>query len=241
MSVIVTGAALGIGRATTDLILASGRRVVAVDRDVSPLSAIADHPMLAVVEGDVTDPSTIDRACEVAEGVTGLVASAGISRPAPSAGYSMAQWSELLDINLTAVFLAMRAAAANAVEGASLVAISSITGMQGFSGRAAYAASKAGVDGLVRSLAVEYASRIRVNAVAPGYIMTDIVRRNLELGAIDEKTILSRTPLGRWGEPADVAQAIDFLLSEKSSWITGVTLPVDGGWMSYGGGLGSHD
>jgi NAD(P)-dependent dehydrogenase (short-subunit alcohol dehydrogenase family) len=236
LSVIVTGAALGIGRRTTELLLAAGETVVAVDRDVSPLEELRDA--IRVVEGDVTDPLTIERACDAAIDVTGLVACAGISRPGPSASYSASDWSEIIDINLGAVFLAIRGAAKRALDGASFVAISSISGMQGFAGRAAYSASKAGVDGLVRTLAVEYAPRLRVNAVAPGYIMTDLVRRNLASGAIVEDTILSRTPMGRWGTPDDVGQAVQFLLSPASSFITGITLPVDGGWTSYGLGLG---
>ena len=153
----------------------------------------------------------------------------------------MEQWSNLINVNLSAVFLSMRIAHRSANAGASFVAISSISGMQGFSGRAAYAASKAGVDGLVRTLAAEYAPKVRVNAIAPGYIMTDLVRSNLQAGFISEASILSRTPMQRWGSPLDVAHAIQFLLSGKSSWITGTTMVVDGGWMSYGLGLGDDE
>ncbi len=237
MSIIVTGAAQGIGRRTTELLIEAGESVVAVDRDVAALGGLSE--MVTVVEGDVTDSSTIERACDAAVEVSGLVACAGISRPGPSASYSAKDWSDIIDINLSAVFLAIRGAAERAVDGASLVAISSISGMQGFAGRAAYSASKAGVDGLVRTLAVEYAPRLRVNAVAPGYIMTDLVRRNLANKAITEDTILSRTPMARWGTPDDVGHAVQFLLSPASSFITGITLPVDGGWTSYGLGLGS--
>ena len=238
MSVIVTGAAQGIGRRTAELLADAGESVVAVDRNAEALAELG--PAFRIVVGDVTGVSTIERACEAAIEVTGLVACAGISRPGPSATYSVEDWSEIVDVNLSAVFTAMRTAAEHAVDGASFVAISSISGIQGFAGRAAYSASKAGVDGLIRTLAVEYAPRLRVNAVAPGYIMTDLVRRNLAAGAIVEETILSRTPLGRWGTPDDIGQAIRFLLSPMSSFITGITLPVDGGWTSYGLGLGTR-
>jgi len=237
VSVIVTGAAQGIGRRTAELLIKAGETVVAVDRNEALLAEIGGS--VRVVVGDVTDSTTIERACDAAIDVTGLVACAGISRPGPSATYSAEDWSEIIEVNLAAVFLAIRGAAAHAVDGASLVAISSISGIQGFAGRAAYSASKAGVDGLVRTLAVEYAPRLRVNAVAPGYIMTDLVRRNLAVGAISEQMVLSRTPLARWGTPDDVGQAVQFLLSPMSSFITGITLPVDGGWTSFGLGLGS--
>jgi NAD(P)-dependent dehydrogenase (short-subunit alcohol dehydrogenase family) len=114
------------------------------------------------------------------------------------------------------------------------VAISSVTASQGFAGRAAYSASKAAIEGMVRALAVEYAPRIRVNSLSPGFIMTDIARRNIAQGFISNESIVSRTPLGRWGKPEDVAAAVSFLLSDDADWITGAAIPVDGGWLALG-------
>jgi NAD(P)-dependent dehydrogenase (short-subunit alcohol dehydrogenase family) len=241
MSVIVTGGALGIGRATVEQLLAQGERVIVVDRDVSPLESLQYGDRLVAVAGDVTSPEVLERASREAGEVSGVVACAGISRPGPSDTYSLELWNQLIAIDLTAVFSTFQIAARVAIDGASFVAISSISGIQGFAGRAAYGAAKAGVDGLVRSLAAEYAPRIRINAIAPGYVMTDLVRANMASGVINEKALLNRTPLGRLGTPEDIANGILFLLSDKSSWITGTTLSVDGGWASYGLGLGTTE
>ncbi|MEP6843176.1 MAG: SDR family NAD(P)-dependent oxidoreductase [Pseudolysinimonas sp.] len=235
-SVIVTGAGNGIGRAVVERLLAQHTRVVAVDLDVSRLDTSTPEAMV-VVEGDACDLGVIDQACIAAGGVSGVVACAGISRPGPSDSYPRADWDQVLAVNVTAVFDLMVHAARTATTGASFVAISSVTANQGFAGRAGYAASKAAIDGMMRSLAIEYAPRIRVNSIVPGFIMTDIARRNIARGFISEESIVSRTPLGRWGEPADIAAAAQFLLSPDAAWITGAAIPVDGGWAALG--LGS--
>jgi len=237
MTVVVTGGARGIGLGVVDLLLEQGDRVVVVDVNVEPLLG-RESDQLALVEGDVTEVRVIEEACRLAGPITGVVASAGISRPGPSDDYPTEQWNAILALNLTAVFELMRIAARTATDGASFVAISSVTGMQGFAGRAAYSASKAGVDGLVRALAAEYAPKVRVNAVVPGFVMTDIARANIASGVIDDELVLDRTPMGRWGTPSDIAKAIGFLLGDESSWVTGASIPVDGGWLSFG--LGSE-
>jgi len=239
MTLLITGGAQGIGRAATERALAQAQRVVVLDKDISALQR-ASSPDLSLVEGDVTDVEAISHACSEAGEITGVVACAGISRPGASDTYPSADWAQIIAINLGAVFETFRLAHRTAVPGASFIAISSISGMQGFSGRAAYGASKAGVEGLVRSLAVEYAPNVRVNAIAPGYILTDLVRRNIESGAIAVDQLISRTPMARLGTPGDIADSIGFLLSPASSWITGATLVVDGGCTSFGLGLGEQ-
>jgi NAD(P)-dependent dehydrogenase (short-subunit alcohol dehydrogenase family) len=232
-SIIVTGAGNGIGRAVAERLLRQGARVIAVDVDTSGLTE-AELPGIITVEGDARSAEVIEEACERAGVVSAVVACAGISRPGPSDTYPRSDWDEMLAINVTAVFDLMVRAARQASEGASFVAISSVTASQGFAGRAAYSASKAAIEGMVRALAVEYAPRIRVNSLSPGFIMTDIARRNIAQGFISNESIVSRTPLGRWGKPEDVAAAVSFLLSDDADWITGAAIPVDGGWLALG-------
>jgi NAD(P)-dependent dehydrogenase (short-subunit alcohol dehydrogenase family) len=119
--------------------------------------------------------------------------------------------------------------------GASIVMTSSISGLQGFAGRAAYGAAKAGLINLAQTLAVEWGEDgVRVNAVAPGYIATDLVVRNVQSGFLDEDALRRRIPLGRLGTPEDVAGAIAFLLGPRAAYVTGTVLVVDGGWVSFG-------
>lgn len=232
MSTIVTGAARGIGRATIDMLLSRGESVVAVDLDTSSL--VDGTPGLRIIEGDATDTRVIDEACAAAGPIQGVVACAGISRVGASRDFPRSEWDKVLAINLTAVFELFRSAAGSIAENASFVAVSSVTAFQGFSGRAAYASSKSAIDGLVRAMAVELAPSIRVNSVVPGFVMTDIARMNIAQGNINDQGIRARTPLGRWGTPEDVASSICFLLSQESSWITGTSLVVDGGWLALG-------
>jgi NAD(P)-dependent dehydrogenase (short-subunit alcohol dehydrogenase family) len=140
-----------------------------------------------------------------------------------------------MDINLSAVFFGSRAAAARMPDGGSIVAIASVAAHIGFGGRAAYCASKSGLTGMVRSLAVEWAPRgIRVNSVSPGYTATEMVTRNVASGAVNETQLLDRIPAGRLGTPQEMAEAVWFLGSPASSYVTGTDILVDGGMAAYG-------
>jgi NAD(P)-dependent dehydrogenase (short-subunit alcohol dehydrogenase family) len=240
-SIVVTGGARGIGLATADAVLDDGYQVVVVDRDAEALSAVANErhtDMLTTVSGDVTDTGVIEGAITMASQaapLVGFVSNAGISRPGPSIGYPRADWDELVEVHMTAAFEGARAAARAMTGPGAIVCTASISGLQGFAGRAAYSAAKAGIVGLVRSLAVEWGPKgIRVNAVVPGYIATELVQENVRRGFVDEDHLRRRIPLGRLGTPKDVGRAIRFLLSPDAEYITGTTLLVDGGWMAFG-------
>lgn len=239
-SVIVTGGANGIGAAVVVRLRDAGLPVVVLDL----VDAGSADPGAVGVVGSSADEvalaEAIDRAGTLGAGLGAFVACAGISRPGDSMTYGREDWEALVDVNLTAVFIGARMAAAAMPRGGSIVAISSVAAHLGLGGRAAYCASKAGVNGLVRSLAVEWAARgIRVNTVSPGYTATDLVARNIASGAIDESELMARIPAGRLASAQEVAEAVWFLVSPASMYVTGTDILVDGGMAALGLALAS--
>lgn len=240
---IVTGATSGIGMATARLFAAEGASVLAVGRNRDALSelvaaATTGPGYLAPCVADVTAAEAPERimsaALEAFGGVDVLVNAAGIIGAGTVEDTTDEAWDVMLDINLRAPFRLMRAAAPHLIKRrGAIVNVSSVTGLRSFPGVLSYCVSKAGVDHLTRCAALELAPHgVRVNAVNPGVVVTNLHRRS---GFSEEKYAAflehskSTHPLGRAGDPAEVAQLILHLASDQSAWTTGETIAIDGG------------
>ncbi len=240
---LVTGATSGIGRATALAIARAGGTVMATGRSAAALDHLMREPAgtsgrLAICAGDLTDESfraaLITRAIAEFGGLDVLVNAAGIIQSADWKATTLESWDRMFDINLRSVFALTQHALPHLIESrGAIVNVSSVTGPRAFPGVLAYCVSKAGVDQLTRCLALELAPLgVRVNAVNPGVVRTNLHRN----GGMEETRYAaflehSKTthPMGRIGEPEEVAQLIGFLASDSAGWITGETIAIDGG------------
>jgi NAD(P)-dependent dehydrogenase (short-subunit alcohol dehydrogenase family) len=231
--IVVTGAARGMGLATAEIFAAEGASLALCDRDEQAVRANADRLGQFGAGCDVSDEADVQRFCEEAEsamgGVDGLINAAGILIMKPMMETSLAEWQRVLDINLTGTMLMCKnlVPAIRRAGGGTMVNISSIGGLRPAPTTIAYAVSKAGVIMLSNSLAAELGPEIRVNTVCPGTIPTDMVT---DLLATSRDRLIETPALKRLGKAEDVVKAMLFLTSDESSYITGDTLTVDGGW-----------
>jgi NAD(P)-dependent dehydrogenase (short-subunit alcohol dehydrogenase family) len=241
--IVVTGATSGIGRATAEAFARSGASLVAVGRNEAALAELersvrATGGTLATLAADVTSdggPAAIVGAAKERFGaIDVLVNAAGIITTGTLEATTDEMWDRMMSINLRAVFRLMREAAPHiAARKGSIVNVSSVNGLRSFAGVLAYNVSKAAVDQLTRCAALEMAPLgVRVNAVNPGVTVTNLHRRS-GMSEADYAAFLERSktthPLGRPGRPEEVAEVILFLASDRAVYLTGETIPIDGG------------
>ncbi|GLZ33098.1 D-threitol dehydrogenase [Lentzea sp. NBRC 105346] len=228
---MVTGAAQGMGLRIADVLREDGFAVVGFDLQESKDGIV----------GNVASPADVERLTKHVVDTHGrvdvLVNNAGIAGIVPFEETTLEQWHRMLEVNLTGPFLLTQALGKImlAQGSGSVVNIASVAGLRGVADRAAYNTTKHGLIGMTRTLSVEWGGRgVRVNAVCPGWVKTEMDVESQAGGYYVDEDITNHVPAGRFAVPDDIAQAVAFLASDKSTFINGVALPVDGGWTADG-------
>jgi 2-dehydro-3-deoxy-D-gluconate 5-dehydrogenase len=214
---LVTGASRGIGHAVAERLRRDGWRVETAERSTGV---------------DLSDPDAARTVVERLDRIDALVANAGTTTRYPALELPLEEWQRVVDLNLTSVFVLAQAAGRRMVDagGGSIVVTASLLSFIGGVNAVAYAAAKGGVAQLAKSLSNELAPHnVRVNAVAPGYIETELTST---LEDWKRREVIARIPLGRWGQPDDIAGTVAWLLSDDARYVTGVVIPVDGGFLA---------
>ncbi len=247
---IVTGSSSGIGRAIATELSARGMSVVVTSRSAqraqATAAAIEEQGGTALgVAVQLTDPDApaalVARALEAFGRLDVLVNNAGAGQVADSQTLALADWQRIIDLDLSAPFRCAQAAAGPMLAAGRgvIVNVSSLAGHAGLPRRAAYGAAKHGLEGLTKTLAVEWARRgVRVVSVAPAYVATELLAGTSKAGGFTLAEVAQRTPIGRLAEPEEVARVVAFLVSDDASYVTGSSVLVDGGWIADGGWAG---
>jgi NAD(P)-dependent dehydrogenase (short-subunit alcohol dehydrogenase family) len=240
--VFITGGGAGIGAVTGKLLAERGWRVGLLDRDgaLAKKTAAEIGKEARGYAGDVTDIATVEAALDdmvkTWGGIDDLINNAGTWDHDPLLDLTKARWQRVLDVNLLAPFEISNAAVRRMGKGGAIVNLSSVLGQVSAPTRGPYCVSKSALISLTKMQAIEWAERgIRVNAIAPGYIMNPTTMNLAASGSYDPSAIHKRTPMGRMGSEQEIAEGIAFLLTpSQASYITGHTLEVNGGWTAYG-------
>ena len=243
---LVTGASRGIGEAIAlafagegaDIAINCSMSVKAAEVVAKKIDELGQRSL--IIQADVADKVAVDEMIEKTVAEFGcidiMVNNAGMAIVGASAELEEKQWRRGIDVMLNGVFYCSQAAGKHMIKqkGGKIINIASINGIGAFPERVAYGSAKAGVMHITRTLGCEWAQyNINVNAIAPGYIKTDLVTDLITQGRLDEQKMVNRTPAGRLGECEDVASVAVFLASEESKYIIGQTIVVDGGWSTY--------
>jgi 3-oxoacyl-[acyl-carrier protein] reductase len=241
---IVTGSSSGIGRAVAAELLGRGMRVVVTSRSAERAAAAAAElgEGAVGVAAQLTDAdgpdALVDRVVDELGRLDVLVNNAGSGQVADTTSVPTADWQRIIDVDLTAPFRCAQAAARPMLAAGSgvIVNISSLMGHVGLARRAAYTAAKHGIEGLTKTLGVEWAARgVRVMSVSPAYVATELLAGTSKAGGFTLDDVAGRTPMRRLAEPAEVARVVAFLASDEASFMTGSSVRVDGGWLADGG------
>jgi len=242
---VITGGGQGLGAAVVRKFADSNWKCIILDKNTKPANDLQDElgktNVPNVIECDVASTPQVDAAfrsiAKEHKSIDALVNNAGIVRPGPSHEVEDEDWMELVNVHMGGTMRVSRAGIGLllASQSPSIVNISSVCAALGFPGRLSYNASKAGIEAITRTLATEWGeSGVRVNAVAPGFILTEASKIIYESKTADIKVRAGRTTLGRLGRPSEVAEAVFWLSSELSSYVTGQVLVVDGGFLIEG-------
>jgi NAD(P)-dependent dehydrogenase (short-subunit alcohol dehydrogenase family) len=236
---VITGAAQGIGKQTASVL--NGLDWSLVLLDLQPIDTSGYSSALSLA-GDITDEIFVQSAAKQTIDTFGrvdaLVNNAGLSCITSALNTSAEMYRKVIDVNLVAPFLLAKAFGGLMVAAGrgSVVNVASVAGLQGVADRSAYNASKHGLIGLTRTLAVEWGAKgVRVNAVCPGWVKTEMDHKDQAGGSYSDSDITEHVPMGRFAKPDDIAQAIAWLCDDsKSGFVNGISLPVDGGWTADG-------